>query len=754
MIDEDLSTNQEPAMKVTLIRDIESRGIISLPPEATLDEALAVMDEKKISFLVILRDSKAVGVLTERDVVRLAAEHAMAGQMLLCKVMSSPVHTMCEDADIFEAYDALVAHQIRHLVVTDTHGKVAGLITQSNLLGNLGIEYFIELKHVSSIMTHILLTLTAEAPVQQALDIMAKERISCVIVVEDDKPVGILTERDVTRLCHAHMNVQTTVMRQVMTSPVKTMPEIAYVPEVNQFMQEKGLRHVVIVDNDGKLAGLISQSNLTRGLEEKYVSFLKRMLRTRNHAIQRGKAQHEALFELNPNASFRLDARGVVHDCNIASTFLTGYTAEDTLGRNLAQFMDSGDVRLFEQALCKAGKNNPSHCECYIHNVSGEPVALFLSLIPVRKTGEARQIYAIAHDITEKKKTEDELRFRAALERILTSISTEFINIPSTEVDTGIDRALKRIGEFLDVDRSYVFRFRKQQTRMDNTHEWCPDGIRAHIDRRQDLKTEVLPRFIKKIKHKEVFKVSCVAALPPESAREVLFDPESVQARICVPMISAGETVAFLGFDSVHRQRIWSGDIVTLLKMVGIIFSLAMERKETEEKLKHMAHSDSLTGLPNRALFFDRLAQALVRARRRKQHLAVLFVDLDRFKSINDTFGHATGDAALKQVAQRLHHCTREEDTIARMGGDEFTIILAELGKPDHAAFVSQKILVSLAEPFILKGKDCSLGCSIGIAIYPADGEDSETLLKRADTAMYRAKQKGNEYSFYAQKTE
>jgi len=612
-------------MKVTLIRDIESRGIISLPPEATLDEALAVMDEKKISFLVILRDSKAVGVLTERDVVRLAAEHAMAGQMLLCKVMSSPVHTMCEDADIFEAYDALVAHQIRHLVVTDTHGKVAGLI---------------------------------------------------------------------------------------------------------------------------------SQSNLTRGLEEKYVSFLKRMLRTRNHAIQRGKAQHEALFELNPNASFRLDVRGVVHDCNIASTFLTGYTAEDTLGRNLAQFMDSGDVRLFEQALCKAGKNNPSHCECYIHNVSGEPVALFLSLIPVRKTGEARQIYAIAHDITEKKKTEDELRFRAALERILTSISTEFINIPSTEVDTGIDRALKRIGEFLDVDRSYVFRFRKQQTRMDNTHEWCPDGIRAHIDRRQDLKTEVLPRFIKKIKHKEVFKVSCVAALPPESAREVLFDPESVQARICVPMISAGETVAFLGFDSVHRQRIWSGDIVTLLKMVGIIFSLAMERKETEEKLKHMAHSDSLTGLPNRALFFDRLAQALVRARRRKQHLAVLFVDLDRFKSINDTFGHATGDAALKQVAQRLHHCTREEDTIARMGGDEFTIILAELGKPDHAAFVSQKILVSLAEPFILKGKDCSLGCSIGIAIYPADGEDSETLLKRADTAMYRAKQKGNEYSFYAQKTE
>jgi len=398
--------------KVTLIRDIETREIISLPPEATLDEALAIMDDRKISFLVMVEDDKPVGVLTERDVVRLAAEHEIAGQTLLYKVMSSPVRTMCEDADIFEAYDALITHQIRHLVVTDVYGKIAGLLTQSNFLGNLGIEYFIELKHVSSIMTRILLTLPAEAPLQQALDIMAKERVSCVVVVEDDKPVGILTERDVTHVCHAHTDIQTVSMREVMSSPVETMPEIAYVPEVNHFMHEKKLRHVVIVDADGKLSGLISQTNLTRGLEEKYISFLKRILKTRNMAIRCGKERHEALFELNPNASFRLDARGIIQDCNVASTLLTGYASEDTLGKSMTQFMDTGDVSGFEQALHRAGENNPAHCECYITTASGETIAIFLSLIPVRTTGKPRQIYTIAHDITEHKKAERTLEIQ------------------------------------------------------------------------------------------------------------------------------------------------------------------------------------------------------------------------------------------------------------------------------------------------------------------------------------------------------
>jgi len=399
-------------MNVMLIKDIETRDVISLLPEAAFDEALAIMDDRKISFLVIIKDDKPVGVLTERDVVRLAARHKVTDQTLLQAVMTSPVYTVHEDSDIFEAYDLLTSRQIRHLVVMDAEGEVAGLLTQSDLLDNLGIEYFIDLKHVSSIMTRRLFTLTGKDPVQKAFDMMERERISCVVVVEDGRPAGIWTERDVTHFCHAHMDARTTLMREVMTAPVKTMPETAYVPEVNHFMQENRLRHVVIVDHDGRLAGLISQSNLTKGLEGRYVSFLKRMLKTRNATIQHDRKQHEALFELNPNVSFRLDAEGVIQDCNAASTLLTGYDTEAMTGKSMTQFIAPGDVSGFEQTLCRARENHPAHCECYIHPASGDSIAIFLSLIPVRAAGKGNQIYGIAHDITAHKQAEKALRVK------------------------------------------------------------------------------------------------------------------------------------------------------------------------------------------------------------------------------------------------------------------------------------------------------------------------------------------------------
>jgi len=397
-------------MKITMIKDIATKDVISLSPDGTLGKALTIMDDKKISFLVMVKDNKPVGVLTERDVVRLAAQHEVSDQTLLNTVMASPVHMIAEDADIFEAYDQLITYQIRHLVVTDRDGNIAGALTQSDFLDNLGIEYFIELKHVSSIMSRQLFTLTADVPVQQALDIMVGQRISCVIVVEDDRPVGMLTERDVTHFSHTQANVRTTCLREVMATPVQTLSETAYVPEVNHFMKEKGIRHVAIVDHDKKLTGLISQSNLTSGLEEKYISFLKRVLKTRENSIQKGRDQHQALFEFNPNAAFFLDVDGVIQDCNVASTLLTGYSPEAIQGKPMTQFILSGDISEFEQALCRAKNKNPAYCECNIHSASDESMTIFLSLIPVATKGETKQIYGIAHDITEHKQVEDDLK--------------------------------------------------------------------------------------------------------------------------------------------------------------------------------------------------------------------------------------------------------------------------------------------------------------------------------------------------------
>jgi len=175
-----------------------------------------------------------------------------------------------------------------------------------------------------------------------------------------------------------------------------------------------------------------------------------------------------------------------------------------------------------------------------------------------------------------------------------------------------------------------------------------------------------------------------------------------------------------------------------------------LANQRAEQQIKHLAYHDTLTGLPNRMLFHDRLQQALSQAVREGHIMGVMFLDLDRFKIINDTLGHDVGDELLKAVSQRLINCIRQGDTVVRLGGDEFTIILPIIAKAEDAAFVAQKILTTLAEPFLLNHQELHITSSIGISLYPDDGTSTQTLIKNADIAMYRAKDLGkNNYQFY-----
>ncbi|HEX3031419.1 MAG TPA: EAL domain-containing protein, partial [Bacillota bacterium] len=190
------------------------------------------------------------------------------------------------------------------------------------------------------------------------------------------------------------------------------------------------------------------------------------------------------------------------------------------------------------------------------------------------------------------------------------------------------------------------------------------------------------------------------------------------------------------------------------IQNVGMVWVLRdiTEQKEMVHQLIHQAHHDALTALPNRLLFHERLELELKRAKRKKQVLAVLFLDLDRFKLVNDMMGHAIGDELLKEVTQRLVGCVRESDTIARMGGDEFTLLLPEISSVQDAEIVANKILATMQKPWKYANQEFQVTTSIGIATYPADGTEIETLLKHADIAMYRAKEVGrNNYVIYDQ---
>src|SRR5216684_454280 len=186
-----------------------------------------------------------------------------------------------------------------------------------------------------------------------------------------------------------------------------------------------------------------------------------------------------------------------------------------------------------------------------------------------------------------------------------------------------------------------------------------------------------------------------------------------------------------------------TGYFVSVVQDISEAKRAAVALRESEERFRQLAHYDTLTNLPNRALFYDRMQHALALAKRNSWTVGVMLVDLDRFKTVNDTLGHAVGDKLLQQVAERLSKSVRASDTVARLGGDEFAVVLNNLSAAEDATVVAHKILAAFQAPFQVEGHSLPATLSIGAALYPNDSIDQETLLKNADAAMYRSKEAG-----------
>ena len=209
------------------------------------------------------------------------------------------------------------------------------------------------------------------------------------------------------------------------------------------------------------------------------------------------------------------------------------------------------------------------------------------------------------------------------------------------------------------------------------------------------------------------------------------------------------ETIALQSVNNGAQDYLTKGVVEKNLLIRSICY--AIERKKAENKIKYLALYDSLTDLPNRRLFFDRFNQAFARGKRYQHIIALLYIDLDSFKPINDTYGHEVGDQVLIETAKRIKGCLRESDTAARLGGDEFAVVLQDVKQINNAAVVAEKLIHVLTQPIVLENKVCQVGISLGISIYPNDGQDTNTLLNKADAAMYAVKKKGKcAYSFYS----
>ena len=210
-----------------------------------------------------------------------------------------------------------------------------------------------------------------------------------------------------------------------------------------------------------------------------------------------------------------------------------------------------------------------------------------------------------------------------------------------------------------------------------------------------------------------------------------------------VPLVARERVLGALVVQSYTGDVRYSESDKQLLQFVSTQVAAAIERKQNETWLRHIAQHDALTALPNRTLFDDRLQAALLRARHSRELLGLLFLDLDHFKHVNDTRGHSVGDALLQDVARRIRRSVRESDTVCRMGGDEFVVLLAGIKQLDHAMIAGEKIRTALLQPFEAGGQRLSVSASIGVAVFPGHGSEGQHLIREADRAMYDAKKRG-----------
>ncbi|MGM0516361.1 MAG: EAL domain-containing protein [Pseudomonadota bacterium] len=550
------------------------------------------------------------------------------------------------------------------------------------------------------------LVCTPETPLHEAAGRMSRATVSSIVVVDEGRPVGIWTEHDSLAIDLSRPGALDTPIGEVMSSPVRQIDPDARLSDAAHFFREWSVRHLLVVDPlRDEPRGILSLTDviLNQGIEH-YLHF-RSVGTLLGHEVVRVAEDEPVSRASQRMRQVRVDAVLV------------------TLG-------DGGNGILTERdlvGLIAARRGDPpvgEVCTRDLHTVAADA-----SLYHVRNLMDERGVRHIGV------KSEDGVEGLVSFADMLTGIELAYVE----ELRQALE---ERDSALASSQRNLQLAEKVMQTSL--------EGIM--ITDRGGRITRVNPAF------------TDLTGYTPD---EVIGKSPSI-------LQSGRHDRAFYDrmWTTLDREGQWRGEIWNrrkngeiypeLLTITAIrdendrithyaaLFSDISEIKENERQIRHLAYYDPLTGLPNRRLFHDRVSMAVAHAHRFGGMLAVMFVDLDRFKTVNDTLGHSAGDEMLETVATRLKGCLREDDSVARIGGDEFLVLLPEVEDFQPVVDVARRVIDVLAEPIRLGDRELVVGCSIGVSFYPDDGLDVDELIRHADIAMYRAKQRGrNTYALF-----
>jgi diguanylate cyclase (GGDEF)-like protein/PAS domain S-box-containing protein len=560
---------------------------------------------------------------------------------------------------------------------------------------------------VEQVVRHAILHCAPDEPLATVAARMSEAGFSSIVVMEAGVPVGIWTEHDALSLDFSDPRLHALQVGEVMSSPVKSVAASASLQEVASGFLADGVRHYLVLNAAGKPLGMVSQTDVILHQGVEHFLWLRRV-----SSVMKGDVLILDAAQSLCEASRRMREAG-------RDALLVRYDDGDGFGILTGRDM----VRCIAQCL------------------SDRPIGELAS----------RPLVAVDADCS---------IYRAR--DLLVQSGMRHLGVLQDGYVTG----LLNFGDILfGMEQLYVQELRQALQERDRALSMSRRNL--------CLAERIIGSSLEGIMVTDA--AGLIASVNPAFSRLTGYSEAEVVGKNPSILSSGRHDKAFYQamWQQLSEQGNWQGEVWNrrkngevfpeLLTITAIhddagaishyasIFSDISRLKESEEHIRNLAYYDPLTNLPNRRLFNDRLNVALAHAHRSGVQLAVLFVDLDRFKQINDTLGHGVGDLLLHEVSARLTSAVREDDTVARMGGDEFIVLLSEVTAVESVLACARRITTAMERPIAAGGEELLVSCSIGISIYPDDGTDGETLVKHADSAMYRVKEEGrNNFQLYS----
>lgn len=579
------------------------------------------------------------------------------------------------------------------------------------------------MKQVSlqSILSHNITTLNSVDTVAKALELMADYAISSVVITDNENyPIGVFTEHDALKVV-AEAIETSAALSDVMTRNPFCVVQTMQMHDAYALMEEKHFRHLIVVDEDGCFVGVITEGDFLRHIGLEHLTKFK--------TVAEAMSESPLIVELKTSlveAAALMNERKCDYAIVLNGATPIGVITERDIAHRCARenhVCEELVEHLFHSTIPIIGKEIPLHHAASMMEEHGVH-----QLIVVDIQGNLSGVLT-RHDV-------------------LHAVHGAYFEYLIRVIDEK-SAAIARISERKRAIRTEKEEVEKNATKLRKLFEAIPDGV-VLVDNATLRAVE-----FNQAAHEHLGYTEDEFAALSLSDYEMIESPEEIHRRMEAIMRDGKDS-----FETIHRAKdgilfnMWINVVAVELggkpHMIAVYHDIT-ERKRYEERLETLANYDPLTGLANRSLLLSHLKNYIVQGKRHKTQIGLIMFDLDRFKDINDSYGHSAGDEVLQQVAERFGSRLREGDIISRLGGDEFAVIVDNLARPEDAGKLAEEMIGALALEYRLTGGAViHIGSSVGIAVFPGNGKDSATLLQNADAALYKAKSEGRGvYRYY-----